>query len=204
MFEGGEGAGKSTVIRAVEAALRDACVKRLVTREPGGTEEGLMLRELLLRGDGPEWDPRAELLLMTAARVQHVRRLIAPALTAEMVVLCDRYFGSTLAYQGAGRGLPDALIRSLHRDAVGGLMPDLTVLLDVDPRVGLKRSASRLAAEVSGEGRFEALDLAFHDRVRASFLDQAQHTRTVLIDAGADVATVTAAAVEAVLDSVSP
>ncbi len=190
VFEGGEGAGKTTAMHAVAARLGE---RALVTREPGGTPEGLALRALLLAGDAPDWDPMAELLLMVAARVQHVTRVIRPALEAGRVVLCDRYVGSTLAYQGAGRGLDERFILELHRQAVG-LLPDLTVLLDVDPRVGLRRSLRRLAAGGQDEGRFESLDMAFHERVRASFLAQAAGTRSVVIDA--------AASEEAVIDAV--
>ena len=180
-FEGGEGAGKTTAMHAVAASLGG---DTLLTREPGGTPEGLALRALLLSADGPPWDPAAELLLMVAARVQHVRRVIQPALDAGRIVLCDRFVGSTLAYQGAGRGISSALITDLHARAVGGLMPDLTVLLDVDPLVGLRRSASRLGAAGIDEARFEALDLAFHQRVRGAFLDQAKTCETITIDAG--------------------
>ena len=194
VFEGGEGAGKTTVMHAVAARLGN---RALVTREPGGTPEGLALRALLLAGDAPDWDPTAELLLMVAARVQHVARVIRPALAAGRVVLCDRFVGSTLAYQGAGRGLDCAFIVDLHRQAVG-LWPDLTVLLDVDPRVGLLRSGRRLATSGQDEGRFEALDLAFHVRVRESFLSQAAGTRSVVVDAAAPEGVVRAAVVGAV------
>jgi len=178
VFEGGEGAGKTSAMHALASTLDNP----LLTREPGGTEEGLKLRALLLATDSPVWDPVAELLLLTAARVQHVNRVIRPALEAGRIVLCDRFIGSTLAYQGAGRGLDEAFILSLHRQAVGGLMPDLTILLDIDPRVGLARSARRLDAARSDEGKFEALDLAFHDRVRAAFLAQ-RLGKTIVVDA---------------------
>ena len=102
VLEGGEGAGKTTVLAGLAAALHEVGLNPLVTREPGGTPQGLALRALLLAEDGPEWDAGAELLLMMAARIQHVRRVIRPALEAGRVVLCDRFLGSTLAYQGAG------------------------------------------------------------------------------------------------------
>ena len=179
VFEGGEGAGKTTALHAAATQLGE---RALVTREPGGTQEGLALRRLLLAQDGPAWEPTAELLLMVAARVQHVSRVIRPALAAGQVVLCDRFLGSTLAYQGAGRGLDEAFILDLHRRAVG-LLPDLTVLLDVAPMVGLRRSVRRLAVSGVDEGRFEELDLGFHERVRESFLAQAGRGRCVVIDA---------------------
>ena len=194
-FEGGEGAGKTTAMAALAAALGGDA---LLTREPGGTAEGLALRALLLSADAPPWDPTAELLLMVAARVQHVRRVVAPALDAGRIVLCDRFLGSTLAYQGAGRGLPASLITDLHARAVGGLMPDLTVLLDVDPLVGLRRSARRLGEAGLDEARFEALDLAFHQRVRAAFLDQAKTSETIVVDAGQPQSDVVACVVRGV------
>jgi dTMP kinase len=168
-LEGGEGSGKTSVLASLVAAFPDV----LVTREPGGTAEGLALRGLLLSEQGLDWDASAELLLMTAARVQHVKRLVLPALQAGRLVVCDRFLGSSLAYQGAGRGLAAAMIQDLHARFVGGLSPDLTIVLDVDPRVGLSRSVRRLVDGAIDEGRFEKLDLAFHQRVRAAFLAQA-------------------------------
>lgn len=185
VVEGGDGSGKGGVIEALSARLGALGHDLLVTREPGGTDEGLKLRELLLSADGAVWDQGAELLLMTAARIQHVKRVIRPALRAGRTILCDRFVGSTLAYQGAGRGISEQLICGLHRDLVEDLWPDITVLLDVDPRVGLARSRARLGETGLDEGRFEDLDIGFHDRVRAGFLDQARHdaARTLVIDA---------------------
>ena len=157
----------------------------VVTREPGGTPEGEQLRALLLSGAADRWDPLAELLLMTAARVQHVRQVIRPALARGEVVVTDRFVGSTIAYQGGGDGVSEAFIRALHRDAADDLWPDLTIVLDVDPAIGLARSHRRLAALGADEGRFERLDLAFHRRVRASFLEQAARDpdRHAVVDA---------------------
>jgi dTMP kinase len=185
VLEGGDGAGKGSAIASLAAGLQDDGYDVLTTREPGGTPEGLQLRALLLAAEGEVWDRGAELLLMTAARLQHVRRVIEPALVAGMVVLCDRFVGSSLAYQGGGRGIPADLILDLHRRFVGDFWPDLTVLLDIDPAVGLARSRRRLSGDGVDEGRFEELGHNFHDRVRRSFLDQAgQHaSRTVVIDA---------------------
>lgn len=182
-------------------ALRDLGHDVLATREPGGTPEGLALRALLLAADAPAWDPAAELLLMGAARVQHLRRVIEPALTAGITVICDRYVGSTIAYQGAGRGLPEGLIRDIHAGTTGDAQPDLTLLLDIDPAIGLARSRRRLSDGAIDEGRFEDLDLDFHRRVRASFLDQAARDpgRTVVIDAARARDDVQAAALQAVV-----
>ncbi len=161
VLEGGEGSGKTSVLAALSGSLGGTA---LFTREPGGTPEGLALRGMLLSSGGFTWDAGAELLLMTAARVQHVKRVIAPALAQGRVVVCDRFLGSTLAYQGAGRGLQLDVILDLHERFVGGLRPDLTIFLDVDPRVGLVRSARRLGEAGVDEGRFESLDLAFEPR----------------------------------------
>ena len=185
VFEGGDGAGKGGALAALAQALTADGHEVLTTREPGGTPEGLQLRALLLAASGAVWDEGSELLLMTAARVQHVKRVIRPALAAGRVVLCDRYLGSTLAYQGGGRGIEADLILDLHRRFVEDFRPHLTVLLDVDPATGLTRSRRRLAEAATDEGRFEGLDLGFHARVRASFLAQAARDpdRTILIDA---------------------
>jgi dTMP kinase len=185
VLEGGEGSGKTTALAALAAALTQSGLDPVVTREPGGTPEGLALRAVLLAENGPAWDGGAEFLLMTAARIQHVKRVIEPALAAGRVVLCDRFVGSTLAYQGAGRGLPRELILDMHARLVGNIWPDLTILLDVDPRIGLARSARRLSRAGAHEGRFEALDLDFHERVRAEFLRHAQEdqSRSAVVDA---------------------
>jgi dTMP kinase len=171
-IEGGDGSGKGTVMAALIPRLQRAGFDVLATREPGGTPEGLALRQLLLPADS-SWDPWAELLLMAAARVQHVARVIRPALEAGRIVVSDRFVGSTIAYQGAGRGLPIDAILSLHRLTTGDVRPDLTVVLDVDPALGLRRSRARLAGSATDEGLFEELDTAFHERVRSSFLSQA-------------------------------
>ncbi len=199
-IEGGEGAGKGTLLADLAALLREDGREVLTTREPGGTPEGQALRAMLLGAEGTVWDPWAELLLMIAARVQHVRRVILPAVQAGYVVISDRYAGSTQAYQGAGRGLSTAAIAGLHREAVGDVWPDLTLLLDIDPAIGLRRSLVRLGQEGLDEGRFEALDLAFHQRVRDSFLDQArQHpARHAVIDASQPAEAVAAQAAAAV------
>jgi dTMP kinase len=173
-FCGGEGAGKSTQIAALARHLESRGVPVLMTREPGGTPEGQHLRKLLLTETAGSWTPLAETLLMVADRAQHVERVIAPALDAGTHVVSDRFVLSTLSYQGAGRGVPTALIRDLHRQACGDLWPDLTVIFDIDPALGLKRSRRRLSRSGSDESRFEALDLAFHQRVRAGFLAEAK------------------------------
>ena len=172
VFEGGEGAGKSTQVRRLAAALEAYGRAVLVTREPGATPVGRQIRSLVLdhasAEDGPPLTPRAEALLYAADRAHHVATVIDPALKRGTVVISDRYVDSSLAYQGAGRTLPLEEIRWLSRWATDGLRPDLVVLLDVDPTEGLRRVADR-----GGADRLEAEPTAFHQRVRRGFLDLA-------------------------------
>lgn len=179
-FEGPEGAGKSTQLARLAARLSGLGVPHLVTREPGGTDLGTRVRAVLL---DPELsiDPLPEFLLYSASRAQLVREVIRPALTRGEVVLCDRYADSSLAYQGAGRGLDGALLETVTQEATGGLRPDLTVLLDLDPAVGLARAAARGQPD-----RLERADLSFHTRVRAGFLALAvrEPGRFLTLDAG--------------------
>lgn len=205
-FEGGEGAGKGTVVAAVHAHLLAQDVACIATREPGGTAQGGVIRKALVESGSAVWDPAAELLLLMADRAQHVHELIEPALKRGQVVLCDRFVGSTIAYQGAGRGLPVAGIRHAQRIAAGPCRADLTVLLDIDPRIGLERSKRRLQAQRSNEDAFERLNLAFHQRVRDSFLAQAaaEPTRWVVIDAARPLAAVITEAIEHVSRKLAP
>lgn len=198
--EGVDGSGKSGVVRHLIAALQARGHDVLGTREPGGTPQGEALRGLLLSGADDAWDPRAELLLMTAARVQHVARVVLPAVAAGRIVVSDRYAGSTLAYQGAGRGMAEGLIRDLHARMVDDVWPDLTLVLDLDPTIGLARSRRRLASDAIDEGRFESLDLPFHQRIRAAFLAQAASApdRHALVDASGTPDAVQTAALVAV------
>lgn len=191
VFEGGEGAGKGSVMSAVARWLESEGTPLLCTREPGGTAEGRLVRAALVER-GSDWDPLAELLLLMADRAQHVKKLIGPAIDAGKLVLCDRFLGSTLAYQGGGRGLSVDLIKELQFLATGGLTPDLNILLDVPPAVGLSRSLRRLNQEGSKEDLFEQLDPGFHERVRNSFLEQASQDpdHWVSIDATRPVAEV--------------
>lgn len=200
-LEGGEGAGKGSIQKDLSDRLTEEDFQVLQTREPGGTPEGLELRQLLLGSKGQVWDPWAELLLMTAARVQHVRRVIVPAVERREIVLSDRFVGSTIAYQGAGHGIAAVEIEDLHRRAVGEIWPDLTIVLDVDPRVGIARSLARLGQQHLDEGRFEAMSLEFHDRIRASFLQQAaaRPQAHVVVDAGLPMADVALSVFEAVI-----
>lgn len=167
-LEGPEGSGKTVVARRLAEELGRRGRRVVLTREPGGTRLGERVREILLGRADLEIDPRADALLFNAARAQLVAEVIRPALSAGSVVLCARFADSTLAYQGYGAGLPVAELRDLARIATGGLDPDLTVLLDVDPEVGIQRKAA------GARNRFEAIDLDFHRRVRAGFLELAE------------------------------
>ena len=182
-IEGGEGAGKSTQVSLLVAALETAGIGALATREPGGSPGAEAIRQLLLEGGGERWDAMGEALLLTAARRDHVARVIEPALARGQWVVCDRFSDSTFAYQGWGRGLPAVEIATLHRIALGSFAPDLTVILDLPVEIGLARAAVRAAVD-----RFEGLDPAFHERVRLGFrqIAAAEPTRCVLIDATAD------------------
>jgi len=181
-FEGGEGSGKSTQIARLAARLRALGLDPLVTREPGGTALAEGIRALLLDSSVTP-GPLSEALLMEAARADLVVNVIRPALMAGRPVLCDRYADSTLAYQGAGRGLDAAMLENWNATATGGLQPDLTFLFDLDPEVGLARRAS---AGVS-TNRLDRESLPFHQRVRARFLELAASSpeRWIILDATA-------------------
>ena len=165
-FEGGEGAGKSTQARMLAAALQERGLTCVVTREPGGTPGAEAIRALLLGTDGEGWNPRAEALLFAAARSDHVERLIRPATADGKWVICDRYVDSSRAYQGGGLGLSDAEVLELHRIGSGGLLPDLTLLIEVSPTVARERTAAR---DVDGADRIGGRDEAYHAKVAAAF-----------------------------------
>ena len=173
-LEGGEGSGKTTQLVKLTEALRERSVDVISTREPGGTEVGREIRQILLDGQRGEISPTTELLLYAADRAQHVREVIEPALKARRVVLCDRFQDSTTVYQGYARGLNMEWVNALSQIATAGLKPDWTLLLDIPPEVGLRRSQDRLAQVGSGEDRFEKESLEFHQKVRESFLDLAK------------------------------
>ena len=195
-FEGGDGTGKSTQIRALESYLISRGRACLVTREPGGTELGALLRRVLLEAGGAPIAPSSELFLYLADRAQHVSEVIRPALAAGKMVLCDRFTDSTLAYQGYGRNLDLSLLRQFNSVADAGTTPDLTLLLDCPIEIGLARTASRQAqADSPNEDRFEREKLEFHEKVRAGFLDLARQEphRFRIIDAAQEAADVSSA-----------
>ncbi len=178
-LEGLEGVGKTTNRQFVESLLDDANIPFIGTREPGGTALGESLRELVLSADGQMLDV-TELLLMTASRVEHIARIIEPALAAGQWVLCDRYLDASIAYQGAGRQLGVARVIELHRLIGVTLEPDLTILLDMPVQAGLDRMAAR-----STPDRIEREAHAFFERARAAYLERASEApdRIVVVDA---------------------
>lgn len=165
-FEGGEGAGKSTQARMLAAALEARGIACVVTREPGGTPGAEAIRALLLGVEGEGWNPRAEALLFAAARSDHVERLIRPAVAAGQWVICDRFVDSSRAYQGGGGGLSDAEVLDLHRIGSQGLLPDLTLLIEVSPDVAVARTRVR---DGDAPDRIGGRDAAYHAKVAAAF-----------------------------------
>ena len=195
-IEGGEGAGKTTQVRLLVAALERARIPAKATREPGGSPGGEAIRRLLLEGASERWDAVGEALLLVAARSDHVARLIAPSLAQGVWVVSDRFADSTFAYQGYGRGLALEDLATLHRFALGNFAPDLTVILDLPAEIGLARAKAR----ASVDDRFELLDQAFHERLRQGFRQIAAEdgARCVLIDGSNDLQTVHRAILDAV------
>ncbi|HOO76263.1 MAG TPA: dTMP kinase [bacterium] len=175
-FEGGEGSGKSTQARLLVEHLKGQGYDTEATREPGGTPIGDAIRAILLDPRLSEMGHVTELLLLAASRAQNVFQRIRPAIERGAIVVCDRFTDSTLAYQGYGRKFDIALLDSLNRIATGGVWPDLTVLLDIDPEIGLRRARELEKAEAAaGEGdRFEREAFEFHHRLREGFLTQAR------------------------------
>ena len=197
-FEGGEGSGKSTQIRLLAERLDAARLRAIVTREPGGSPGAEIIRHLLLSGMGKLLGPDAETLLFAAARDDHVRTVIKPALSQGVWVLCDRFSDSTRAYQGRlGRVAPE-IMNAMERVTIGDLKPDLTIILDVPVDVGMQRAAARRGS--GAPDRFEAEDVKFHQQLRDAYRQIAadEPKRCVLVDANADANTV-AASVWAVL-----
>lgn len=191
--EGGEGSGKSTQLRILSRRLAGLGLKVRELREPGGTRTGEAVRSILLGHEHAGLDPRAELLLYEAARAQLVAEVIAPGLESGEVILCDRFYDSSTAYQGYGRGLPLDEVRALNRAATGGLEPDVTLLFDVDPMIGLERATRE------GADRLESEDVSFHERVRSGFLELARQEsgRMRVVDASQSIEAISEAAFQA-------
>lgn len=192
-FEGPDGAGKTSVMRQIKADLEEqfGADRVMYTREPGGNHISEQIRRVLFNADNTDMDARTEALLFAAARRQHIVSEILPALQENKVILCDRYVDSSIAYQGAGRHLGEQEIWQLNQFAIDGLLPELTVYLDVPSEVGLRRIAEHRSDQVN---RLDKEKLAFHHLVRHSFLrlQQAHPDRIKLVDASQPLAKVVA------------
>jgi dTMP kinase len=190
-FEGIEGCGKTTQIKMAAEYLKNRGVSLIATEEPGGTDFGRKIREIVLNRKSYDICSEAELLLFLAARAQHVREIIKPALTQQAIVLCDRFSDATLAYQGFGRGLDIEMLAQINAFAAASLKPDKTFLFDLSPEVGLKRAMTRIAQLDGGpkEDRFEQEQIEFHERVRKGYLNLAKGEpgRFIIIDASGDI-----------------
>ena len=201
-FEGIEGCGKTTQLRLLARRLEGDGHRVTVTREPGGCPIADKIRNILLDADNRAIIPMTELLLYAAARAQHVSEVVAPALEAGSIVLCDRFTDATIAYQGYGRGLDNAVIDQLNLLATAGIRPDITLLLDCPAETGLSRALSRINNTTGErEERFEMESLLFHQRVRKGYLDLAQREpeRFLVIDAGRGISETEEAIAAAVL-----
>ncbi|WP_417246975.1 dTMP kinase [Celeribacter sp.] len=182
-FEGIDGSGKSTQARLLVAALREAGHDVVHTREPGGSAGAEEIRSLVLEGDPDRWSAETEILLFTAARRDHLEKTIRPALADGKIVICDRFADSTRVFQGVTRGDLQDKVNRLHEEMIG-IEPDLTLLFDMDPEIGLKRAKGRQTSEE----RFEDFGQGFQEKCRAAFLELAQsHDRFTVIDAGRDI-----------------
>jgi dTMP kinase len=198
-FEGIEGSGKTTQIQLLSNTLEERGIEHVLTREPGGTPVGDHVRRLVLHPDVP-MAPACELLLYAAARAQHIEQVIRPALAEGRPVLCDRFTDATFAYQGFGRGLAIDMIEKLHTLEALALRPDLTLLFDLDPATALQRARHRDLSKTEDETRFEREEMAFHERVRAGYLEMAKREpeRFAIVDARGSVAEVQVRAMAAV------
>ena len=175
-FEGIEGSGKTTHVKHTVRFLKDKGHDCVITREPGGTRIGEKIRAILLDPSSKEMDPLTELLLYTADRSQHIKELISPLLSAGKTVVCDRYYDATVVYQGYARGLDTELILRLHRLLFENLKPDITLLLDLPPEIGLSRAWKQIdqGDRDRVETRFEEETLSFHKKVRSGYLEMAR------------------------------
>lgn len=180
-FEGPEGAGKTTILARIATRLKELG-EVLVTREPGGIKIAEKIRAIILDPEHIEMDERTEALLYAAARSQHYFERVAPALQQHKIVLCDRFIDSSLAYQGYARGLGIKEVLKINQFAIGNIMPDITILFDIEPAVGLARIAANDTREIN---RLDKESLAFHEKVRAGYKEVAKMypERTIIIDA---------------------
>ncbi|MBN8543085.1 MAG: dTMP kinase [Alphaproteobacteria bacterium] len=185
-LEGGEGAGKSTQIKLLAQAFEQAGHKTLVTREPGGSKGAEAIRKLVVEGAADRWDPVTESLLFMTARYDHLETLIKPALGRGEWVVCDRFFDSTYIYQGIAKGVDTHWLKQLYTLLYGNAAPELTLLLDIDPKDGLKRASARNSG---AETRFENMDFSFHQKLRDGFLRLAKEepARIHVVDAAVSI-----------------
>ena len=180
-FEGGDGSGKSTQVNLLKNYLDNLNFETIKTREPGGTPSAEILRDLLTTGEVEKWTPMSEALLMWASRYEHLIQVIEPALNSGKNVICDRFYDSTYAYQGVAHNLGIDKMEKLKKIIIGDIEPDVTFVLDIDPKVGLKRSLNR----PNQENRFESYNIDFHNKIRSAFLEIAKKNknRCVVVDA---------------------
>lgn len=180
-FEGGDGSGKSTQVNLLKDYLDNLNFETIKTREPGGTPSAEILRDLLTIGEVEKWTPMSEALLMWASRYEHLIQVIEPALNSGKNVICDRFYDSTYAYQGVAHNLGIDKMEKLKKIIIGDIEPDVTFVLDIDPKVGLKRSLDRS----NQENRFESYNIDFHNKIRSAFLEIAKKNknRCVVVDA---------------------
>jgi dTMP kinase len=190
-FEGIEGCGKTTQIALLSEYLKKRAIPHTITREPGGTAVGEGIRKILLNSETIHLTAASELLLFYASRSQNILEKIKPALERGEMVICDRYYHASMAYQGYGRGIPLDFIRKITDLVCSPYRPDLTFLLDIEPEVGLARARARNHARTEDEGRFEAEDLEFYNKVRDGYLELAsEDERIQLIYADRPIAAV--------------
>jgi dTMP kinase len=178
-FEGIEGCGKTTQIALLSEYLKKRSVPHIITREPGGTAVGEGIRKILLNSETIHLTAASELLLFYASRSQNILEKIKPALERGEMVICDRYYHASMAYQGYGRGIPLEFIRKLTDLVCSPYRPDLTFLLDIEPEVGLARARARNHARTEDEGRFEAEDLEFYNKIRDGYLELASEDERI-------------------------
>ena len=180
-FEGGDGSGKSTQVNLLKDYFDNLNFETIKTREPGGTPSAEILRDLLTTGKLERWTPMSEALLMWASRYEHLIHVIEPALNSGKNVICDRFYDSTYAYQGVAHNLGIDKMKKLKKIIIGDIEPDVTFVLDIDPKLGLKRSLDR----PNDENRFENYDIDFHNNIRSAFLEIAKKNkdRCVVVDA---------------------
>jgi dTMP kinase len=205
-LEGGEGTGKSTQVKLLQQALSAAGIDVVTTREPGGTDQAERIRNLLLQRDSGNFDPVTEVLMMFAARREHLVDKIWPSVDAGKWVVSDRFADSTRAFQGYGMNIAQDVIDDVYKIVAGDFQPDLTFIFDIDPEAGLQRSLKQLQvtqdSTESTEDRYERMGIAFHTRLREGFLEIAKRfpERCVVIDAAQDIRTVHAQILTAIAD----